>query len=86
MKFSPVRDIVSGVVGAASGGVGLVGTAAKKFFIAKDDSFTKKFLVGVAITVVTGGTALLPYLIAAPGKEAKAEVAAARGGIVDGRY
>jgi hypothetical protein len=86
MKFSPVRDIVSGVIGAASGGVGLLGTAAKKFFIAKDDSLTKKVLVGIGIAVVTGGTALLPYMIAGPGKESKAEVAAARGGIVDGRY
>jgi hypothetical protein len=86
MKFSPVRDIAGGLIGAASGGVGLAGVAAKKFFIAKDDSFTKKFLVGLAATVLTGGTALVPYLITAPGQETKAEVAAARQQAVGGRY
>ena len=86
MKFNAIRDITGGVVGALSGGVGLVGVAAKKFFVAADDSFTKKFLVGLAATVLTGGTALLPYLITAPGQETKADLAAARQSSVGGRY
>ena len=86
MKFNAIRDITGGVVGALSGGVGLVGVAAKKFFVAADDSFTKKFLVGLAATVLTGGTALLPYLITAHGQETKADLAAARQSSVGGRY
>lgn len=85
MKFSPVRDIVGGLLGAASG-IGLAGVAAKKFFIAADDSFTKKFLVGLATTVLTGGTALLPYLVTAPGQDTKADLDAARQQAVGGRY
>ncbi|OGQ14148.1 MAG: hypothetical protein A2138_27735 [Deltaproteobacteria bacterium RBG_16_71_12] len=86
MKFSPLRDIVGGLVGAFSGGVGLVGVAAKKLFVAADDSFTKKFLIGLAATVLTGGAALLPYLLTGPGQETRAELAAARSSIVDDRY
>ncbi len=85
MKFSPVRDISGGVLGAMSG-VGLAGVAAKKFFISADDSFTKKFLVGLGATVLTGGFALVPYLLTAPGKETQAELAAARQAAVNGRY
>ena len=85
MKFSPLRDIAGGVLGAISGGVGLVGVAAKKFLIAADDSFTKKFLVGLAATVLTGGAALLPYLVTAPGQQTRAELAAARSDIVGDR-
>lgn len=86
MKFSPVRDIAGGVIGAASGGIGLVGVGAKKFFVAADDSFTKKFLVGLTATVLTGGAALIPYLVTAPGKETRAELAAARQQAVGDRY
>ncbi len=86
MKFSPVRDIAGGLLGAASGVVGLAGVAAKKFFIAKDDSFTKKFLVGLGATVLTGRAALIPYLLTSPGQATKAEVAQARQAAVDGRY
>lgn len=86
MKFSPVRDIASSVLGVAFGGVGLVGTAAKKFLVAQDDSFAKRFTIGAIATVVTGGAALLPFLVAKAGRETKAEVAAARQNVVDGRY
>jgi hypothetical protein len=86
MKFNAIRDITGGVLGALSGGVGLAGVAAKKFFVSADDSFTKKFLVGLAATVLTGGAALLPYLITAPGQETKAELNAARQSAVGGRY
>ena len=86
MKFSFLRDIPAGIIGAMSGGVGLAGVAAKKFFVAADDSFTKKFLVGLAATVLTGGAALIPYLITAPGQSTRAELAAARQSAVDGRY
>ncbi|MCC7110673.1 MAG: hypothetical protein IT382_15375 [Deltaproteobacteria bacterium] len=86
MKFSPLRDLAGGVLGAISGGVGLVGVAAKKFLIAADDSFTQKFLVGLAATVLTGGAALLPYLVTAPGQQTRAELAAARSDIVGDRY
>ena len=86
MKFKPTRDIASGVIGFLSGGVGLAGTAAKKFFIAQDDSFAKKFLVGLGTVVLTGGTALIPYLLASPGQHTKAEIQHERGNIVDNRY
>ncbi|MBI1944827.1 MAG: hypothetical protein HYS27_03980 [Deltaproteobacteria bacterium] len=86
MKFSPLRDLAGGLIGAFSGGVGLVGVAAKKFFVAADDSFTKKFLIGLAATALTGGAALLPYLVTAPGQQTKAELAVARSSIVGDRY
>ncbi len=86
MKFSALRDIPAGIIGAASGGIGLAGVAAKKFFVAADDSFTKKFLVGLGATVLTGGAALIPYLLTAPGQGTKAELAAARQSAVDNRY
>jgi hypothetical protein len=85
MKFNAVRDITGGVFGAISV-VGLAGVAAKKFFIAADDSFTKKFLVGLTATVLTGGAALVPYLLTSPGQETKADLAAARQAAVGGRY
>lgn len=85
MKFGLVRDTAATVFSLGTAGVGFVGVAAK-FFIASDDSFTKKFLVGLAATVVTGGVGLLPYLIAKPGQETKAELAAARQSSVDSRY
>jgi hypothetical protein len=75
MKFSILRDVPGGVVGVCLGGFGLVGVAAKKFLIAPDDSFGKKLLVGGAATVLTGGTALIPFLITAPGQQTRAEVA-----------
>jgi hypothetical protein len=86
VNFSPVRDTISAGVGVLFGGAGLVGTAAKKVLIAKGDGFGKRFLVGLAATFFTGGAALLPYLIATPGREAKADVQAARSNIVDDRY
>lgn len=86
MKFNPIRDITGGILGSLSGGVGLAGVAAKKFFISADDSFTKKFLVGLGATVLTGGVALVPYLVTSPGKETKAELSAARQAAVGDRY
>jgi hypothetical protein len=86
MKFSPLRDIAGGVLGAISGGVGLVGGDEKLLGGDADDSFTKKFLIGLAATVLTGGAALLPYLVTAPGQQTRAELAAARSDIVGDRY
>ncbi len=86
VKFSPLRDISAGLIGAMSGGVGLVGVAAKKFFVAADDSFTKRFLVGLTATLLTGGAALIPYLLAAPGLATRAELAEARHAAVGARY
>ena len=86
MKFGLVRDTAATVFSLGTAGVGFVGVAAKKFFIASDDSFKKKFLVGLAATVLTGGVGLLPYLIAKPGQETKAELAAASQSSVDSRY
>jgi hypothetical protein len=86
MKFSGIRDIPAAIIGAVSGGIGLGGVAAKKFFISADDSFTKKFLVGLGVTVATGLTGLVPFLLAAPGQETKADLAAARQAAVDNRY
>jgi hypothetical protein len=86
MKFSGIRDIPAAIIGAVSGGIGLGGVAAKKFFVSADDSFTKKFLIGLGVTVVTGGAALIPYLLTAPGQESKADLAAARQQAVTSRY
>ncbi len=86
MKFSGIRDIPAAIIGAASGGIGLGGVAAKKFFVAADDSFTKKFLIGLGVSVATGGAALIPYLLTAPGQETKADLAAARQAAVNNRY
>jgi hypothetical protein len=46
----------------------------------------KKILVGLAATLVTGGAALIPYLVASGGRETKADLAAARAQVVDARY
>lgn len=86
IKFSPARDIAATAIGVMVGGIGVAGVAAKKYFIAADDPGTKKFLVGLGATLVTGGAALIPYLVASGGRETKAELAAARAQVVDARY
>lgn len=83
IRFNPVRDTISGLLGLASG-VGLVGTAAKKLFIADDSSLLKKIGIGVLATAVTGGFGLIPYLVAGPG--ARRDLADTKGFIVDNRY
>ena len=85
-NISPVRDSISALLGVATAGAGLVGTAAKKFLISPDDSFGKRFMVGLCATLMTGGAALLPYLVATPGQDAQADLQNARQNIVDGRY
>lgn len=86
MKLGLVRDTAATLLSLGTAGIGFVGLGAKKFFIAADDSFTKKFLVGLAATVLTGGVALLPYLVAKPGQETQADLAAARQSSVNNRY
>lgn len=86
LKFSPVRDLSATAIGVMFGGIGVAGVAAKKYFIAADDSRAKKILVGLTATLVTGGAALIPYLVATGGRETKAELAAARAQVVDTRY
>jgi hypothetical protein len=46
----------------------------------------QRFAVGAAVTTATLGLGFLPYLLAAPGRETKAELAATRRGVVDQRY
>lgn len=84
IRFNPIRDTLSGLVGLASGGVGLVGTGAKKLFIADDSSLLKKIGIGALVTVFTAGTGLIPYVLAGPG--ARHELQNAKGNIVDNRY
>ena len=84
IRFNPIRDTISSLIGLASGGLGLGGTAAKKLFIADDSSLGKKIGVGILATILTGGTGFLPYLIAGPG--ARHEVQNAKSSIVDNRY
>lgn len=84
VRFNPIRDTISSLIGASSGFIGLGGTAAKKLFIADDSSLGKKIGVGLLATILTGGTGLLPYLIAGPG--AQHDVQAGKGPIVDNRY
>ena len=86
INFSPLRDGISAGLGVISGGVGLWGTAAKKTLIAPDDGLGKRFMVGLAATVFTGGTGFLPYIIAKPGREAEADVQHVRSQAVDDRY
>ncbi|MBI2377459.1 MAG: hypothetical protein HYV07_25890 [Deltaproteobacteria bacterium] len=93
-RFNPVRDTLSGGISLAFGlaggplaaAGGLVGAGFKKAFIAEDSSFAKKFFVGVAATLITGGFGFLPYLIAAPGVESKKDVQQTRSSVVDNRY
>ncbi len=84
IRFNAVRDTVSAVIGVAGGGIGLVGTAAKKLFIADDSSLGKKIGVGALATLLTGGLGFLPYLIAAPG--AQRELQDTKSIIVSHRY
>ena len=91
MKISPVRDSLStalGLLPLASGlpPLGLVGTAFKKAFIRQDSSFSQRFWVGVAATLASAGAGLIPYLVATPGQEAKADVQATRQDVVKNRY
>lgn len=66
IRFNPIRDTLSIILGAGSV-IGLGGTAAKKLFIADDSSLLKKIGVGALATFLTGGFGLLPYLVAGPG-------------------
>ena len=86
MKINGFRDSVSALVGFASGGAGLVGTAAKKTLINEGDSFGKRFGVGLAASLLTGGLAIIPYLLATPGGEAKADVQNSRAQSFNDRY
>ena len=86
MKVNGFRDSVSTLWGLASGGAGLIGTAAKKGLINEDDGFGKRLAVGTAATLLTGGLGLIPYLIATPGGESKADVQNARSQSFNDRY
>ena len=91
MKFSPVRDSISAALGVAPMYVGippfgLIGTAAKKMFIKENDSFAKKFFIGIAAMIASGGAGLIPYMIAAPGQEAQKDVQACRSAVAETRY
>jgi len=91
MKFNAVRDTLSAAVGCISilgvgYPIGLGGTLAKKALIREGDSFAKRFFVGLAATILTGGTGFFPYLIATPGLEAKQEVQAAKNAAAENRY
>jgi ABC-type thiamin/hydroxymethylpyrimidine transport system permease subunit len=84
MKWNVKRDAISAVVGVAFGG-GLIGTAVKKL-LREDASAGTRFLAGAAVGVFTLGTGLIPFWIATPGRASRAEVAAARQNIAEGRY
>jgi len=91
MKFSPVRDSLSAAIAVAPLYVGLpplglIGTAVKKAFIKDNDSFGKKFWIGVAAMIVSGGAGLIPYMIAAPGQEAEKDVQSCRSDVAHARY
>lgn len=87
MNFKPVQDGLSVGVGLfTSGGIGLAGTAAKKLLIRQDDGFAKRFMVGLVATLATGGTGFVPYFVASPGLDAKADVQAARANAADQRF
>ncbi len=91
MKFSPIRDTLSTALAVAPLYVGLppfglIGTAAKKMFIKENDSFAKKFFIGIAAMIGSGGAGLIPYLVAAPGQEAEKDVQACRTAVADDRY
>ena len=83
-EFKGVRDVLSVGVGALSGGVGLIGTAARKYLVSEDDKwFGKKGLIGLLVGVT--GVGLLPYVLAHSGQPGK-DVRDARQNVVDGRY
>ena len=73
MRFSRRRDALSAAIGFATG-PGIVGMLAKKLLVADDDAPAKRALVGALAACATGGLALVPYLLATPGREAGARV------------
>lgn len=91
MKISPVRDSIATALGAAPMAAGLpplgvIGVAFKKAFISDDTSFGKRFMVGFAAMIASGGAGLIPYLIATPGREAKADVQSAKANAAADHY
>jgi len=67
-------------------GAGAIGIAAKKFLVSADDSFSKKFLIGVGVAVLTAGTGLVPFLLAGAGQQTKADLNAAKQEAATNRY
>ena len=86
MQIHKTRDLASAGLGLMFGIGGLAGTAAKKFFVDKNDSLGKRFMVGTAVTVLTLGTGTIPFLVATPGQDAQADMMAARQRVAQGRY
>jgi hypothetical protein len=86
LRWNPIRDIAGGALGAMFGLGGLAGAAAKKFLIDKNDGFGKRFAVGLATTVFTLGTGLVPFLVTSPGRDAQADMMEARQGVAQNRY
>lgn len=78
-------DIASAGLGLMSGGVGLIGFGAKKLFTDQNSSGLRHFTVGLLTTVLTGGTGLIPYMLALPGGTHR-EVQAQKQDIVNNRY
>jgi hypothetical protein len=83
-EYKGVRDVLSVATGVLTGGLGLIGTLAKKHLISDDDKWIgKKGLIGIAIAFT--GIGVLPYLLANPGQPGR-DVRDARQSVVDGRY
>lgn len=79
-----IRDVASVALGVITSGVGLVGFAGKKLLTKDDSSLMRHIVVGGLATALTGGVALLPYLLAT--SPVRAENQAAKGDIVSRRY
>lgn len=86
-KFkTPIRDIAATLLSLPSFGAGAIGIAAKKFLVSADDAFSKKFLIGVGVAVLTAGTGLVPYILAGAGQQTKADLNAAKQEAATNRY
>lgn len=84
IDFKPLPDALSLLT--SGGGVGLIGTAAKKTLIRPDDGLGKTFMVGLLATLASGGAGFWPFLLASPGLEARADLQAARADAVDRKF
>ena len=58
----------------------------RKMLVSPDDGLGKRFMIGLAATIASGGPGLMPYLLAEPGQPAKADVQNAQANVTNDRY
>lgn len=80
-----LRNGISIFLAIIFGSVGLIGTAAKMLLIYGDTSMSKRLLWGGLVIILSAGTGLFPYIIAAPRKSRKT-LEIARASVTYDRY